>query len=146
MVKEVPSNYIFYLVCCLKPTCCHPICKSQSISQLPVWYTGAPTVSFVPLPIPGPTRPWGGSNCEQCKGDCHGHYLKPAEALLSTAPQMVSPASVVLREAFQNLSHYPPFEAEIEEMAKNALLTKHEVQMWQRRQNNIASGQANLAH
>ena len=70
MVKDVPSNYVFYLVCCLKPDCCHPVCKSQSVAQLPTWYSGGPVISYITLPLPDPARPWGGSNCELCKGDC----------------------------------------------------------------------------
>ena len=130
MVKDIPSNYVFYLVCCLKPDCCHPVCKSQSVAQLPTWYSGGPVISYIPLPIPDPARPWGGSNCELCKGDCHGHYLKPAESLQSTSPQMVSPPSVILKGAFQSLQHYPATEAEIEEIAKQALLTRQETEMW----------------
>ena len=130
MVKDVPSNYVFYLVCCLKPECCHPVCKSQSMSQLPTWYAGGPVISYLPLPIPDPARPWDGSNCKQCQSDCHGHYLKPAESLQSTSPQMVCPPSIILKEAFQNLRHYTASEAEIEEIAKQALLTRQETKMW----------------
>ena len=72
----------------------------------------------------------GGSNCELCKGDCHGHYLKPAESLQSTSPQMVSPPSVILKGVFQSLQHYPATEAEIEEIDKQALLTRQETEMW----------------
>ena len=56
--------------------------------------------------------------------------MKPAESLQSTSPQMVSPPSVILKGAFQCLQHYPATEAEIEETAKQALLTRQETEMW----------------
>lgn len=97
---------IFHLVCCLKADCPYPVCKSQSVSQLPNWYDGGPSISFLPLPVPDPARPWGGPDCEQCKGVCHSHFLKPLEALQSDLPPMTAPPSVTLKEAFHKLSHY----------------------------------------
>ena len=113
MVKNVPSQYIFFLVCCLEPDCFHPICKSQNVTQLPTWYRG-PSLSCIPLPIPDPNHLWGRADCDQCRGICSGHFLKPSEALNSILTSMAVPPSVVLREAFQECSQYPPSEADCE--------------------------------
>ena len=103
MVKNVPSQYIFFLVCCLELYCLHPICKSQNVTQLPTWYSGGPSISCIPLPIPDPNHPWGRADCDQCRGICSGHFLKPSEALNSTLTFMAVPPSVVLKEASRSV-------------------------------------------
>lgn len=94
---SLPTQYIFHLVCCLKPDCSHPICKSQNLTNYPTWYSGGPLVSYIPLPIPDPSRPWGRTNCDECKGMCYGHFLKPSEALKSTLTPMASRAAPIFR-------------------------------------------------
>ena len=81
MITNLPSQYVFHLVCCFKTECTHPICEKHSPSELPVWYNEGPSVSYIPLPIPDPLRPWGAPECVSCGGQCHGHYLKPEEAV-----------------------------------------------------------------
>ena len=102
-VTNLPTQYIFFLVCCLKPDCYHPICKSQNLTNYPTWFSGGPLVSYIPLPIPDPSRPWGRTNCDECKGMCYGHVLKPSEALKSTLTPMASPPSTAIKEALRNL-------------------------------------------
>lgn len=118
-----PSQYIFSLVCCLQPECVHPVCNSQVITQLPPWYEGGPPVSCIPLPIPDPDRPWGGMNCDQCKGACYGHFLKPLEALTSSLSPMTVPPSGLLKEAFKALHKYPPSHEECVALSRKVLLS-----------------------
>ena len=124
-----PSQYIF-LVCCLQPECVHPVCNSQVITQLPHWYEGGPPVSCIPLPIPDPDRPWGGSNCDKCKGACYGHFLKPSESLTSSLSPMTVPPSGLLKQAFLALRKYPPSHDECVALSKKVLLSPDQVRMW----------------
>ena len=127
MIKNVPPQYVFCHVCCLKIDCCHPICKSQSIINLPSWYTGRPPVNYIPLPIPDPSRPWGNQNCDKCTGPCYGHFLKPDDALKSVLPPMARPPSQIIKEAFEGLPGYPPSE---QLCAKQTLLSPDGVLQW----------------
>ena len=132
MVTSLPTQYTFFLVCCLKPDCSHPICKSQNLTNYPTWYSGGPLVSYIPLPIPDPSRPWGRTNCDECKGMCYDHFLKPSEALKSTLTPMASPPSTAIKEAFEKLTVYPPPDHELvcNEVAKRVLLSPDQIRMW----------------
>ena len=55
--------------------------NSHSPTELPLWYSGGPCVSYLPLPILDPERPWGKADCNDCGGQCHGHFLKPEQAI-----------------------------------------------------------------
>ncbi len=35
MVKDLPTNYLFFLVCCCKPSCAHPHCKNLGVHATP---------------------------------------------------------------------------------------------------------------
>ena len=63
MVQGLPAQYIFYLLCsnCKDPDCPHTICPSGR-QEVPTWYEHGPTVSYLPLPIPDTSYPWG-STC-----------------------------------------------------------------------------------
>ena len=77
MVQGLPSMYIFFLKCCFQPGCEHPICSLGPPSKCPCWYPEGPPLSHIPLPVQDPSRPWGGQNCDTCKGFCAGHYSTP---------------------------------------------------------------------
>ena len=79
MVTGLPENYQFYLRCCHKQGCPHPRCQTAEESALK-WYPGGPPLTFVPLPIPDPKKPWGSSECGECSGPCSGHYLRPNQS------------------------------------------------------------------
>ena len=77
MAHGLPS-YVFYLYCCYKPDCQHPVCKFQpgKPESVPSWYLGGPMITHLLFPVPDPNKPWGGTNCDQCKEFCAGHYLR----------------------------------------------------------------------
>ena len=130
LVPKLPMQYLFFLVCCFQRGCCHPICRAHENGEpvdLPKWFEGGPSVSYLPIPIPDPNRPWGASDCMDCNGTCAGHYLKPVEALHSSLPSMIQPASVILKEEFVKLKGASPSSAFIEEVAKKVLLLPAEV-------------------
>ena len=60
MVKDLPSQYLFCLVCCLKTDCQHPVC-TKGLQQLLTWFCGGPSIAQLPLPIADPERPYGGN-------------------------------------------------------------------------------------
>ena len=131
--KDLPLQYLFFLVCCFEPGCCHPVCRSGENGEaveLPSWFEGGPCVSQIPLPIPDPDRPWGASNCPDCGGACSGHYLKPEKALQSSLSPMVQPPSITLKLEFAKLNSTSPSSASIEDIARKVLLSPAEVSMW----------------
>ena len=72
MVKDLPPNYIFMLLPCFEKNCLHVVCK-QGEKQW-CWYNRGPILSLLPLPVPDPERPWGGSY-KSCQDFSTGHYL-----------------------------------------------------------------------
>ena len=56
LVKDVPTKYVFQLVCCYKKDCIHPECMRGSPDIEPVWYPGGPPLSFLPIPVPDTER------------------------------------------------------------------------------------------
>ena len=96
MVGDLPLQYLFHLVCCFKPSCSHPLCKAGS-RDLPKWFSSGPYVSYLPLPVPDPARPWGSKDCLTCFGFCSGHFMKPEVAMLSPLEPMKQPPSTIIR-------------------------------------------------
>ena len=74
IVEELPPQYAFFLLCCFKPGCSHPLC-SESM-EIPKWFDSGPLISHLPLPIPDPNCCYGSTNCQECKEYCHGHFMK----------------------------------------------------------------------
>jgi len=131
MVEGLPTQYLFYLLCsnCKAPNCPHAICQGGRRGEVPAWYEGGPTVSYLPLPIPDTSRPWG-SSCSDCKGCCYGHFLKPVEALTSTHKPMSEPPSVILGTAFKKLKGKAASDSDVEKLARRTLLPPDEVRLW----------------
>ena len=130
MVEGLPSQYLFHLVCCGQPSCCHPVCCSGE-KELPQWFPGGPSVKYLPLPVPDPRRPWGNPACSSCGGECFGHYVLPDQALqLKDAKAVVKPPSVVLKEGYLKLKGKEPTKDYIEQMARVTLLSLRDVEMW----------------
>ena len=79
MVKDLPHPYVFMLLPCKAKDCRHPRCQDNGNSDNgSTWFPGGPPLSYFPIPIADPKRPWGGP-CEQCGDKCPGHYLRPEE-------------------------------------------------------------------
>ena len=107
MTRDVPLQYLFHLVFCFKPSCSHPLCKAGS-QELPQWFTSGPCVSYLPLPVPDPGRPWDSKDCSTCNGPCSGHFMEPEVAMLSPVEPMRQPPSTVIREVFKGISYRCP--------------------------------------
>lgn len=87
---SLPSQYIFFLKCCLSRDCLHPICKLHHTNQINLptcWFPGGPPLDFIPFPIADPAYPWGSTECPKCclnhQKLCHGHFLQPDDAFQS---------------------------------------------------------------
>ena len=129
LVRGYPSQYIYFLRCCLDSTCIHPLCSRLAGSDLSKyeWFPGGPSVTAIPIPIGDPTRPWNGT-CSDCKHFCAGHYLKPQEALQrGDATTFNPPPSAVIMEASKsgNLS-----DSDVERLARRVLLPVEDVKIW----------------
>lgn len=127
-----PMQYVFFLKCCFEDDCIHPLCSNQQwlSSEAMTWFSGGPPLSYIPLPIPDPKQPWGNSECQRCKGVCHGHFLQPAEAWKSNLSPMCKPPSDILQHVSSQLGDETPSDDYVTELAKKTLLPKGEVIMW----------------
>lgn len=98
-INKVWTIRAHYLRCCFKQGCHHPFCCNQPQNIVTMWFLNGPPLSYLPFPVPDPNNPWGG-HCDQCKGECCGHFLKPQPALESTIPAMMVPPSSQIKDAF----------------------------------------------
>ena len=111
----------------MKSSCLHPVCKKGS-DNLPAWFNGGPSIAYLPLPIPNPEKAYGGDCCNECKGDCCGHFMKPLEALHTDVLPILKPPSAILKEYFDKYNEASLTPAVIEEARK--VLAPAEVKMW----------------
>ena len=113
LVDGYPSQYVYFLRCCLDSTCIHPLCKRLVGSDLKQykWFPGGPSVTTLPMPIGDLVRPWHGT-CSDCKQFCAGHYLKPQEAL----------------HAGSTVTFNPPPSAVIQEASKAGILNESDIE------------------
>ena len=140
MVKGLPQNYIFYLMCCYQPQCPHPRCKAAQEGENEEltcsWYPGGPLLSYLPWPSKDPNRPWGNTCCTTCKGGfCNGHYcteLVCVQDVINGDRSVVMPPSLILKENFTELckSESPISDEMINMAAKETLLSCDEVRLW----------------
>lgn len=127
-----PQKYLFYLVCCYEPGCIHPVCREESKDLEPLWYPDGLDLRFVPIPTPDTDRPFGGQ-CQDCKGLCSGHYLKPDKLWChfktsGVLGKPVPPSDAILAVYREQKS--VPTEDVIQETARNVLLPCEEVKFW----------------
>ena len=125
MTKQLPTQYLFYWLCCncMSQGCPHP-CASKEEQK---FQHGL--MHFMFLSIPDSSRPWG-SQCSEYKGCCCGHFLKPAEVLQSSHKPMLEPPFAILGAAHTNLEGKSPSESLIEELVKQTLLPPGKVRWW----------------
>ena len=126
MISGLPESYVFFLKCCYKLNCKHPICASQIQREL-TWFPGGPSISELPFPFPDPERPWGSSTCTSCTGFCCGHYSNKyvnttdKESLKS----IFMPPSVTLKKEFSKAT-----KNTISDTARKVLLSNEDTQIW----------------
>lgn len=131
MITGLPLQYVFMLVCCYQPHCCHPVCKTGRPTSTHKWYSGGPPVTKLPLPVVDEERSRG-SACESCAGTCLGHYktvlidVTDQSALSSIAP----PPSTVLKEEFSKAPRHQVTGDLLEKAAKKALLSTDDARIW----------------
>ena len=95
MVKQLPSQYLFFLLPCYVSDCPHPVCQDGQASPVQTWFEGGPPITYLPLPIPDKDRSWG-QQCSSCS-DCSRHYLNPEQAFINTpAAGAVCPPSATI--------------------------------------------------
>ena len=131
-VTGLPNQYVFYLRCCYQPSCPHALCQLGVPKESLHWYSNGPPLTFFPLPVPNPSRPWGNPNCTECTGTCSGHYLKTScdlKNIEQAAKQMVGPPSDCIKQAYKDMKQYPS-NAQLVELAKKVLLPVEEVEMY----------------
>ena len=76
MVKDLTHPYVFMLLSCKAKDRPHPRGEENGNSDDGnTWFPGSPLLSYFPIPIADPKRPWGSGACEQCGDKCAGHYL-----------------------------------------------------------------------
>ena len=73
--NELPAKYVFYLTCCYETTCIHKTCRKRKPKDKLTWYPNGPPISYFPISIPDPERPFGSTVCSDCKNTCVGHHL-----------------------------------------------------------------------
>ena len=124
LIRTLPSQYVFYLLCCFKDSCPHPLCSTDKSLYSMTWFPGGPPLTYFPLPIPDPLRPWGDGSC--------GHFLSPEESFLrsSELTPMCDPPSTIIRSALSKVNYKMESADEIESLAKKCMLSVEEVQWW----------------
>ena len=125
MVKGLPSQYIFMLMCCFEPTCPHPMCQAGHPEVPYTWYPGSPLVTHLPLPVPDPERPWGWLCVKVAKGFCSGHYKAPTYVNVTDQEVAQPPSSVLKQLVSTDMS-----DAVLKSAAECVLLSPEETQIW----------------
>lgn len=122
IVPNLPEKYVFMLLPCFQKDCPHKVCAQGKKNWY--WYDGGPSLSVLPLPVPDPQRPWGGT-CKTCLETCTGHYLPSEEAVEYVKRNGIKscsqPPSRVIKAAIKNNSN--PNENDIQAFAKKCLFS-----------------------
>ena len=135
--QNLPDQYAFVLLPCYKSDCIHAVCqKGRPVTSL-AWFTDGPPLTYFPLPIPDPARPWGGE-CSECQSFCAGHYMSPEENIKhvlmhGTNECIKEPPSVTIRKYYDTKrKHHMQVndQQSISELAKETLLPLSDVEMW----------------
>ena len=102
---DLSHKYFLVLDLCYKESCPHKRCMEGS-KELRYWFNGGPPLTYFPLPVPDPLKPWGGK-CDTCQGHCAGHYMQPLDAWSYVQKHgnrvvHVEPPSTVIQKAFNS--------------------------------------------
>ena len=117
----------------------------MGVQEPEVWYPDGPLTTFLPIPTPDPTRPYGNEQCKECSNFCSGHYMKPHQLInyVNNGGKMSDPMppSQVILESFKRNNGIPS-EVVVEQLFMQVLLPVDEVLMWL---NNLKTVQDNRA-
>lgn len=109
----------------------HPICQSGQPPSSLCWYPDGYPISYLPLPVADPMRPWGSQNCSTCKNFCAGHYsTKYVDTNDPAALKCLKPPSVVLKQMFSELGGNPVTDEFVEDAARSVLLSVEDIKIW----------------
>ena len=133
--RDVPTRYVYHLVCCYQPDCPHPLCKAGEPDNSILWYKDGPPITFIPLPVKDKNRPYNASNCSTCQEECAGHFMQPqqiVENFMNGLQQQVDvqPPSEILKSEFKKEGAKLLEEESCRRIASNVLLKPSEVKMW----------------
>jgi hypothetical protein len=129
MVKDVPPQYVFFLLPCYEPECPHPACEKGKPEHEPTWFEDGPPISYLPFPVPDTKKPWGSEGCDSCTGFCSGHYLKPEEAYLQRSRCISEPPSQILLKLHKSVRGSVPEQALLAK-AKEVQLSVSDIKFW----------------
>lgn len=105
----------------------------MGVQEPKVWYPDGPLTTFLPIPTPDPTRPYGNEQCKECTDFCSGHYITPKQLInyVNNGGKMsdAMPPSHVILESFKRNNGIPN-EVTVEQLSKQVLLPVEEVMMW----------------
>ena len=121
--KNLPSQFVFQLLPCYETSCPHPVCQAGKPEKDYTWYSGCPPLSYLPIPICDPQRPWGGKDCKVCAG----HYLSAEKHLQDFNIHGNVNYSQPPSSTFKSLNGK---HKNNEEIAKQLLLPTSEIEMW----------------
>ena len=122
MVKNVPSQYVFFLLPCYESGCPSPSMPERKARA-------RPPISYLPFPVPDMKRSWGSEGCDRCTRFCSGHYLKPEEAYLQRSQCVSEPPSQILLKLHKSVEGSVP-EKTVLAKAKEVQLSMSEVKFW----------------
>ena len=97
LVRNLPSQYVFYLLPCYLDTCPHPVCQTGKPISEPTWFENGPPISYLPFPVPSYKE------CNACTV-CYGHYTSPEEAFKDHLSVSSQPPSQVIYTVFKQSS------------------------------------------
>ena len=130
MVPNLPDKYVFFLKCCCQPGFCQKKVANPSTDIPSTWYPNGPPVSSLPLPVLDFQRGWGQTDCPDCVGSCHGHYLKVTDDFTDNEKFIATPPSVVISNFFGQKRQKIWNDREVEQLARDVLLPPSEVNIW----------------
>ena len=125
MQRGLP-HYIFQLLPCYDKCCPHPVCQREKEDFC--WFDGGPPLSFVPVPVADPNRPWGGS-CSTCTEHCNGHYLQFPDNMTG---RKCFPPRDIIDNAFKTIERPDGVfgDESVEQLARANILSLDDVKMW----------------
>jgi len=129
LVTGLPSQYVFFLLCCYQKGCSHGLCQAGKPNEPVTWYPGGPSVQYLPFPVLDPDHPWGNPRCSSCKGSCAGHYktLLVDVTLPGEKMKIVQPPSIVLKGLLPKIICGT---LSVQEAAKAVYLPEDDCKLW----------------